>query len=90
MLKENTIQKLRRFCDTKCDCGKHHDFCIDDIIVEKGAINRVAEVVSRYHVEKVFLLSDCNTYEAAGEQIFENLLQAGFSVSKNMYFVKNN
>lgn len=85
MLKENTIQKLRRFCDTKCDCGKHHDFCIDDIIVEKGAINRVAEVVSRYHVEKVFLLSDCNTYEAAGEQIFENLLQAGFSVSKYVF-----
>ena len=85
MLKENIIQKLRLFCDTKCDCGKHHDFCIDDIIVEKGAINRVPEVMARYHAERVFLLADCNTYEAAGEQICENLLQAGFSVSKYVF-----
>lgn len=85
MLKENTIQKLRRFCDTKCDCGKHHDFCIDDIIVEKGAINRVADVIARYHVEKIFLLADSNTYEAAGKQINETLLQAGFSVSKYVF-----
>lgn len=53
-------------------------FCIDDIIVEKGAIDRVAEVVLRYHAEKVFLLADRNTYEAAGKRIYENLLWAGF------------
>lgn len=84
----HTIQMLRKFCDTKCDCGKHHDFCIDDIIVEKGAVNRVAEVIARYHVEKVFLLADCNTYEAAGGQICENLLKAGFSVSKYVFHEK--
>ena len=85
MLKENTIQKLRRFCDTKCDCGKHHDFCIDDVIVEKGAINRVPEVIARYHAERVFLLADCNTYEVAGNQICANLVASGFSVSKYVF-----
>ena len=85
MLKENTIQKLRRFCDTKCDCDKHHDFCIDDVIVEKGAINRVPEVIARYHAERVFLLADCNTYEVAGNQICANLVASGFSVSKYVF-----
>lgn len=61
MSQEKMIQVLRQFCDAKCDCGKHHDFCIDDIIVEKGAINRVTEIVSRYHGKKFFLLADRNT-----------------------------
>lgn len=85
MLKETTIQVLRRFCDIKCDCGKQHDFCIDDIIIEKGAINRVPEVLSRYHAEKVFLLADCNTYEAAGEQIYNALVASGVLVSKYVF-----
>ena len=84
-MKEKTIQKLRRFCDAKCDCGRRHDFCIDDIIIEKGAINRVPEVLSRYHAEKVFLLADCNTYEAAGEQIYNALVASGVLVSKYVF-----
>ena len=85
MKKENTIQTLRRFCDAKCDCGKQHDFCIDDVIVEKGAINRIAEVVSRYHAKKVFLLADLNTYQAAGKAICELLSAANISVSKHIF-----
>ena len=85
MSKEKTIQMLRRFCDKKCNCGRHHDFCIDDVIVEKGAINRVVEVVSRYHAQKVFLLADSNTYQAAGETIYQTLLAANISVSEYIF-----
>ena len=56
-MNKKIMQKLRRFCDTKCDCGKLHDFYIDDIIIEKGTINRFFEVLSRYHAEKVFLFA---------------------------------
>ena len=66
MKSETLIQSLRRFCDTRCECGKIHDFCIDDVIVEKVAIHRVVEVVSRYHVKKAFVLADKNTYAVAG------------------------
>ena len=64
---------------------KPHSFSIDDIIIEKGAVNRVAEIVGRYDAKKVFLLADRNTYEAAGKQICENLLAAGFAISKHVF-----
>ncbi|MBQ8213456.1 MAG: sn-glycerol-1-phosphate dehydrogenase [Clostridia bacterium] len=87
MKSETLIQFLRRFCDTQCDCGKIHDFCIDDIIVEKGAINRVAEVVFRYHVKKAFVLADKNTYAVAGKQICDGLSKANIAVSKYVFNV---
>ncbi len=73
MKQENIIDVLRRFCDEPCDCGKRHHFCVDEIIVEKGAIGRVAEVISRYRAQKVFVLADRHTYEAAGKRICEVL-----------------
>ncbi|MBR7098673.1 MAG: sn-glycerol-1-phosphate dehydrogenase [Clostridia bacterium] len=79
---QSTIQLLRNFCQTPCDCGKTHGFSIDDIIIERGAINRVAEVVSGYGAKKVFVLADQNTYEAAGKQACENLTAAKIAVSK--------
>ena len=85
MKSETLIQFLRRFCSTRCECGRIHDFCIDDIIAEKGAIHRVAEVVSRYNAKKVFVLADKNTYSAAGEQICENLAKANIGVSKYIF-----
>ena len=76
---------LDSFCRTDCDCGRSHGFSIDDIIVEKGATLRVAEVVSRYGAKKVFLLADANTFAAAGEKICGVLTNAGISVSKYIF-----
>ncbi len=73
MKRENIIDVLRSFCNEPCDCGKRHYFCVDEIIVEKGAIGRVAEVIARYHAKKVFVLADRHTYEAAGKRICEVL-----------------
>ena len=85
MSKQTIMQVLRDFCAADCDCGRTHAFSIDDIIVERGAIDRVAEVVERYGAKKVFLLADRNTYEAAGKRILEALLANGFSVSKHVF-----
>lgn len=82
---QSTIQLLRDFCKIPCNCGKQHTFSIDDIIIEKGAVNCVAEVVSRYGAKKVFILADQNTYGAAGAQIVETLSAAGIAVSKYVF-----
>ena len=82
-----TMKVLRDFCKESCACGKTHEFCMDDVIIEKGAINRVSEVVERYHAKKVFLLADVNTYEAAGEKIHENLTAHKIAVTP--YVFKN-
>ena len=85
MKEKSVIELLREFCAEQCDCGRDHDFCIDDIIVEKGAIARVPEIVSRYHAKKVFVLADRNTYAVAGKQICESLATANIYVSKHIF-----
>lgn len=52
-----------------CDCGNKHSTQVDDVIVAKGAIYRIPEVIEQYGAKKVFVLADENTYRAAGEKV---------------------
>lgn len=63
--------------DIKCPCGKAHAVELDDVIVEKGAVNRLPEVLNRYGCRKVFLLADRNTEGAAGGRVRAVLEKAG-------------
>ena len=65
-MSQETFEFVKEFA---CDCGKKHSTQVDDVIVEKGAINRIPEVVARYNAKKVFVLADENTYKAAGEKV---------------------
>lgn len=53
--------------DFLCDCGKTHTVEIKDVIVEKNAILKIADLVK--NAQKVFILADKNTFEAAGEKV---------------------
>ena len=65
-----------------CTCGKRHNGILDGYIIEKGAVNRVAEFVKKYGKNKVFLLADENTFSVAGEKVAKNLADAGISCSR--------
>ncbi len=52
-----------------CSCGKLHETAVDDVIVEKGAVNRLPELLERYGAVKPFILADGNTFAAASEQV---------------------
>ena len=58
-----------------CTCGKCHRGLLDEYVIEKGAVNRVADFAKKYHATKVFLLADENTFAAAGKQVTANLQQ---------------
>lgn len=60
-----------------CACGREHTFNIDDVIIGSGAVKRLPEVISRYSAKKVFVMSDRNTYKAAGERVLAILSDAG-------------
>lgn len=68
-----------------CDCGRKHKTQVDDVIVEKGAINRIPEVIDRYDAKKVFVLADKNTYRAAGEKVCAILENQGIAYTKFVY-----
>lgn len=78
-------EKFEFVKEFSCDCGKVHNTQVDDVIVEKGALKRVPEVISRYQAKKAFILADDNTYKAAGEKVCAVLKESGISYSKFVY-----
>ena len=59
-----------------CSCGKTHGIVVDDIIIEKGAIRQLPEILSRPRfkdMKNIVMVCDENTYIAAGQKVEEIL-----------------
>ncbi len=76
---------LDEFTKKQCPCGKAHKTEIARIIVEKGAIARLPELVAEYGAKKVFVLADVNTYAAAGNAVCDILDGAGIRYSSYVF-----
>lgn len=68
-----------------CECGKPHTAAIDDVVMGKGAINRLPEFINKYQAKKVFILADINTFAAAGEKVCALLETNAVPYSKHIY-----
>ena len=64
---------LKKIAEEDCSCGKKHEFTIGNIIVESGAVKKVAKSVKDLGGSKAFVLSDKNTYAVAGKTVCEVL-----------------
>jgi len=74
------LQSLLTDRGTVCPaCGKVHRAGLSRVIIERGAMKRMPEIVSSYNAKRVFLLADPNTYAAAGEQVERVLSEAGIA-----------
>lgn len=71
-----------------CPCGKKHSSVPKTILVGKGVLQKLPEIVAKTGVKTVFALSDENTYEVAGKQV-ENLLK-GANISVYSYILNAN
>lgn len=54
---------------TICKCKKEHISSVKFAITEKNAISRVPEFIKLLNGKKAFIVSDKNTYAAAGEKV---------------------
>ena len=63
-----------------CSCGRHHTLDIDKLVMGQGVIKELPEMVKGLGAKKVYMLSDNNTYKAAGETAETLLKDAGFQV----------
>ena len=63
------INTLLRGVD--CGCGKHHTCEIEQVYIEKGAVERLREICREER--KILLVADGNTFAAAGEQVLTAL-----------------
>ncbi len=56
-----------------CECGREHSINIENITVEKGAVNRLSDILKGHKDKKILMVSDPNTYEACGKEVFDVL-----------------
>ena len=76
-----SMEKLNAMNGAPCPCGKAHRFTAD-VVIGSGVIEQIPEYVKKYGGTKVFVLSDVNTYAAAGEQVQKILHRAGIPISQ--------
>ncbi len=75
-----SLEMLNEMNGKLCDCGKTHSFCTK-VITGDGVLGQLPGVAMEYGAKKVFVLSDKNTYKAAGAQVCALLKNAGIAVS---------
>ena len=69
----------------RCACGKYHRGILEDYLIEKGAVSKVADFVARYGCRKPFLIADEASFGAAGAQVEKNLADHGIAFSKYIF-----
>lgn len=78
---EMSIGELLRQDGFECACGKRHYAGVEQVYIEENAISRLPEILKKMGVKKPFLLSDENTWRAAGEKAASTLCAAGYAFS---------
>lgn len=63
------LKELDRIRVKGCACGRDHVLPLDKILVGSGVITETPRIIKEYKAKKVFLLSDKNTYCAAGDML---------------------
>lgn len=79
---------VKDYLKNPCPCGKHHTVAVDEVVVGKGAVNRLPEFVKKYG-QKPFVVADVNTYTAAGKQVCSLLQQTGIPFSSFVFHDKS-
>lgn len=74
-----SVNELNRILKMGCPCGKEHTLSVDKIVVGSGVIWRLPELVREYNAHKAFVLSDKNTYRAAGGNVCTVLKENGIA-----------
>ena len=62
-----------------CACGREHTVPIQEIIVRRGAVDDVGNVLDRLDIgKKCVVVADLNTHDAAGERVMEVLHKTSY------------
>ena len=70
------MEKLNAMNGRPCLCGKVHSFDAE-VYVGNAIIKKIPDYIRKYAPKKVFLLSDQNTWNAAGKQVSDVLHSSG-------------
>ncbi len=75
-----SMQKLLEMNGADCSCGKTHRFHAQ-VVSGSGVLDKLPELAAQLGAKKIYLLSDRNTFCAAGSRVQQLLKTNGFTVS---------
>lgn len=67
-----------------CSCGKTHHLDIRKIVMGSNVISELPSILEDFKRKKIYILSDNNTWKAAGEKVYHTLKGNHFDVSSTM------
>ncbi len=70
--------------DFNCSCGRRHKMNIQKLIMGKGVLSQITEIAQPFREGPILMVSDQNTYQAAGKRVLEYLESDGFPVKSLM------
>ncbi len=70
-----SLQKLHEMNGNVCFCGNRHSFSAQ-VVTGDGVLEQLPDILRQFGAKKAYVLSDRNTYAAAGEQVCAILQQA--------------
>ncbi|NLF29153.1 MAG: sn-glycerol-1-phosphate dehydrogenase, partial [Clostridiales bacterium] len=76
-LSKLSLEKLMRPEGFDCACGRHHAVTLKYLKIGRGAIGNLPEALKAVGAKRPFLVSDDNTFRAAGARACEILESAG-------------
>ena len=79
---------FEKVSEKNCPCGKEHIFS-SKVVMGKGAINQLPEILGEMNLKRAFIVADKNTYKAAGERVVEILENAGIRTKKYIFAEEN-
>jgi glycerol-1-phosphate dehydrogenase [NAD(P)+] len=71
-----------------CNCGRVHAVDINEILISSSALYQIPDLLTNYGYKKIFMVSDRNTYEAAGRLIEKLLIQNEIHYNKYTFACK--
>lgn len=75
--------------DFDCSCGRHHKMNIQKLVMGKGVLHQITEIAQPFREGPILMVSDQNTFQAAGKRVLEYLEEDGFSVKSLMFDSKD-
>lgn len=75
-----SMELLNAMNGTACKCGRPHTFSAQ-ICTGDGVLTQIPGYIAQFGAKKVFVLSDKNTYEAAGKQVCDILTDANIPLT---------
>lgn len=68
-----------------CKCGKTHSAHLKDALVDFGAAKKTAGFVRKYGGTKAYIITDKNTFAAAGERVIKSLDDSGIKYKIHVF-----